>query len=147
MRLEGIAPVWDEEHNPSAGLERPDHLADRETVILYVFKDFMAEDQVEGGSRKGDRFASCIDNMGGILSCFGGAFEVIFQPNHDATKREEVFHIHPDAATVFKDTALDAFSRGADDQVQPTLLSCPPDVRRFPAQSSFIQIAYGHVSP
>jgi hypothetical protein len=68
-----------------------------------------------------------------IGPCFGGALEVIFQPNDSSSKGREVLHIHADAAPVFKNTSLQPFPRGPDDHLEPAFLSCSPNIGGFAA--------------
>jgi hypothetical protein len=75
---------------------------------------------------------------------FDGALEVIFQPDDFPAKRGEVLYIHTHPASVLKSAAFDPFTRGADDHFQSALLSCPPNIRGFAAQSSFIEVSLRH---
>jgi hypothetical protein len=144
MRLEGITAIRAKDDGPSAGLEYADHLTYRGTVILYVFDHFMAEDQVKRRGGKRDEFPGSIENVWRIDPCFDGALEVVFQSNNSSTEGGEVFDVHADAASVFEDIPLDAFTSGMDDHVEPALLSRPPYIGRFTAQSGFIEVSLIH---
>src|SRR5689334_17980276 len=133
MGLEGITSVGDKEKDPSAGLESTDHLTNGSAIILYVLEYFMAEDQVKGGKGEGEEFPGRVDDLLRVLPCFVRPLEVVFQPDHGAAKRGEVFHVHAHPASVFQDMAFDAFSCGMDDHLQPALLSGPPYIGRLAA--------------
>jgi hypothetical protein len=55
-----------------------------------------------------------------------------------------MFHIHAHPAPVFENPPFDAFPRGAEDHLQPALLSRPPDVGGFTAQGGFIKVSPVH---
>ena len=93
----------------------------------------MAEDQVKGRKGKWEGFPGGVDDVRRVHPCFGSPLKVIFQSDHVAAKRGEVFHVHAHPASVFQDVAFDAFSCGLDDHIQPALLSRPPDIGWFAA--------------
>jgi hypothetical protein len=133
MRLKWIAAVGDKENNASAWLESADHFADSGAVIRYVFKDLVAEDQIESRGRERKNFSCRVDDVQRISPCFRGALEIIFQPDNFPTKGREVLNVHADSTSIFENTSLNAFPRGADDQFQTALLACPPHVGGFAA--------------
>jgi hypothetical protein len=96
-----------------------------------VFEHFVAEDQIEGRGREREKFSGCVNDMRRIGSSFGGALEVVFQPDNFPTKRGEVFKVHAYSTSIFENTSLDAFPRAPDDHFEPALLSCPPNVGWF----------------
>src|SRR5258706_6131646 len=152
MCFEGITAVWAKDDGTSAGLSRhrvgtskdAKHFADRGAVILYVFDHFVTEDQVKHRGRKRKKFASGVENVRRIYPRFGGALKVIFQSNDGSAKRGDVLHVHTHATTVFQNISFHAFSGSMDDHFKTALLSCPPNVRWFPAQGGFIKVACRH---
>ena len=146
MSLKGIAAVWAEQGQASAGLEGTDHLTDRGAVILDVLDHFVAEDQVKGRGGKRQEFARSVDDVWRVDMRFDGAFEVVLQTGDLASKRGEVLDVHSHPAAVFQYPALDPFSGGMDDHLQPPLLSRPPDVGWLTAQGCFVEVSLMHVS-
>jgi hypothetical protein len=133
MRLKWIAAVGDKKNNASAWLESADHFADSGAVIRYVFKDLVAEDQIESRGRERKKFSGRVDNVWRIGPCLGGALEIVFQPNNFPIKGGEVLNVHADSTSIFQNPSLDAFPRGANDQFQTALLACPPHIGWFAA--------------
>ena len=75
---------------------------------MYVFDHFVAQDQVKRRSGKRELFPRGVENVRGLDKRFGGTLEVIFQSDHRASKRGDVFNIHAHTASVFEYLAFDA---------------------------------------
>ena len=96
VRLEGIAAVRDEEHNPPARSSRrrigtsqhTHHLTRGERVVLDVFEHLVAEDQVKSGIGVGQLFPRRVDDTRGTCAGLAGTIEVVFQPEDPAAEEE-----------------------------------------------------------
>jgi hypothetical protein len=77
--------------------------------------------------------------------CLGGALEVVFQPEHRASEKGEMVHVHPYPAAVLENNAPDPLTRCPDDHFQSALLSRPPHVRWLTAESGFIEVSLRHL--
>ena len=152
VRLERIAAVGAEQHDPSAGTPRrgvgtsqdAQHIADGLAVILYVFDHFVTQDQIKGQGGKREGFARRVEDVGRTRPRFDGACAVIFQPDHRPAEGREFFRVHAHAASVFEQAALDTLARRAHDHVEAADLSRAPDVGGFAAQGGFVEVTFGH---
>ena len=79
-----------------------------------------------------------------VYTGFGGALEIVLQPDHGAPKGSEMPHIHSNPTAILENQALDAPARGLHDHFQSTLLSCSPNIRGFATESSFIEVSWEH---
>src|SRR5688572_22023586 len=111
MRFKRIAATWTKQNDTSTGFQGADHFADRAAIILYVFDDFVTENQVERPGRKREGLACCVEDILGIYPCLSGALEVILQANYLTAQRRKVFHIPSHATTVFEDAASNTLCR------------------------------------
>ena len=133
MGLEWIASIWDEEDDTPTRFESPDHFAGRGAIILYVFEDFVAEDQVKGPGRERKVFPSRINDMRRFQVRFSRALEIVFQPDDLAPEQAEMLHVHADPTPIFQDATFHALARAPGDHFQPAFLPSPPDIRWFSA--------------
>jgi len=69
MGLKRITPVWAEEYQSTAGFQGSHDLSDRCLVVLDMFQNLMAQDQIETIIRKGEGFANTVDHPAVVDLC------------------------------------------------------------------------------
>ena len=79
MGLEGVAPIGAEEQQSAAGPQHPDHFPHGLAVVLYVFDDLVAQNQVEGVGGEGQGFSRGLDHGGKGGQGLARPVEVVFQ--------------------------------------------------------------------
>lgn len=145
MRLEGVANIRDENHRPAARFKDPYHLLRGAAVVGDVFEDFVAENQVENGSRIRQGFSGGIEDVWVTAGRFQRSLKIKFQSKNRAAEGRQFFDVHANPAAIFQNFAANAFSGGSFYHFKAALLPGAPDVGRFAAQGGFFKVAlFGH---
>ena len=107
MGLEGITAVGTEQNDPSAGFQDPDHLMDAKPVVIDMFDDFMAQDQVIGIFFERQIFPTGVDDICVIIRAYLSGkfspFKFNFDPDSMTGRLHKSVQVGADAAAVFQD--------------------------------------------
>ncbi len=138
MSLKRITAVRTEKDNSSTGFEHTHHFTNRLTIVLNMFQNFMAKNQIEKIFSRWHIFSGGTKNVRGESEAILHAWKLNIQANRHLGKRNQVRKIGADAATVHQDIPVNSFLSSITEHGKTALLTFTPDVRGLSAFSGFV---------